>query len=91
MKNNKIDISVIIINHNRDKYLERCLRSCIDQIVFNKKFEIIFIDDGSTDNSFKIVKKFKSNVNIFRLKRIKEFLMLLIMLYLNHRANISLE
>ena len=71
MKNNKIDISIIIINHNRDKYLERCLRSCIDQIVFNKKFEIIFIDDGSTDNSFKIVKKFKSNVNIFRLKKNK--------------------
>ena len=53
MKNNKIDISIIIINHNRDKYLERCLRSC-DQIVFNKKFEIIFIDDGSTTIRLKL-------------------------------------
>lgn len=71
MRKNKVDISIIIINYNREKYLERCLRSCIDQIVFNKKFEIIFVDDGSKDNSLKIAKKFKSSVNIFKLLKNK--------------------
>lgn len=64
-----IDISIIIINHNRENFLERSLRSCVDQIVFNKKFEIIFVDDGSTDNSYKIAQKFLSNIRVYKLKK----------------------
>tara|TARA_B110000003_G_scaffold269318_1_gene300178 strand:- start:540 stop:1199 length:660 start_codon:yes stop_codon:yes gene_type:complete len=64
-----IDISIIIINHNRENFLERSLRSCVDQIVFNKKFEIIFVDDGSTDNSYKIAQKFLSNISAYKLKK----------------------
>jgi len=64
-----MDISIIIINNNRENFIERSLRSCIDQIVFNKKFEIIFIDDGSTDNSYKIAKKFISSIKLYRLKK----------------------
>ena len=66
-----LDISIIIINYNRSNYIERCLRSCIDQIVFNKSYEIIFVDDGSKDNSFKIAKKFASSIRLFKLKRNK--------------------
>lgn len=64
-------ISIVVINFNRGKYLERCLRSCSDQIVFNKNFEIIFVDDGSIDNSWKIAKKFISTIKIFKLKKNK--------------------
>jgi len=64
-----IDISIIIINHNRESFLERSLRSCVDQVVFNKKFEIIFVDDGSTDNSYKIAQKFLSNIRAYKLKK----------------------
>ena len=71
MKQTNIDISVIIVNYNREKFIERCLRSCIDQIVFKKKYEIIFVDDGSKDNSYKIAKKFASNVRLFKLKKNK--------------------
>ena len=42
-----IDISIIVVNYNRSNYIERCLRSCIDQVLFNKNFEVIFIDDAS--------------------------------------------
>ncbi len=66
-----MDISIIIINHNRSEYLERCLRSCINQIIFNKKYEIIFVDDGSSDDSWKISKKFKSEIKRYRLKKNK--------------------
>jgi len=66
-----VDISIIIINYNRSNYIERCLRSCIDQIVFNKNYEIIFVDDASKDNSFKIAKKFASSIRLFQLKRNK--------------------
>ena len=55
-----VDISIIIVNYNRSNYIERCLRSCIDQVIFNKNFEIIFVDDASKDDSFEVAKKFRS-------------------------------
>ncbi len=54
------EISIIILNYNRQKFLDRSIRSCADQITFNRKIEIIFYDDGSTDSSLKLVKKMKS-------------------------------
>lgn len=69
MKNNpkyKYDISIIILNYNRVHFLDRSIRSCSDQILFNKSTEIIFIDDGSTDNSINYVKELKiPNLKIF--------------------------
>ena len=55
----KADISIIILNYNRSKFLDRSIRSCADQIIFNKKIELIFCDDGSTDGSLQLVKDFK--------------------------------
>ena len=64
-----MDVSIIIINNNREKFIERCLRSCIDQILFNKNFEVIFVDDGSSDSSWEISRKFKTDIKSFRLKK----------------------
>lgn len=47
-------ISVIIPVFNVEKYLERCIRSIISSSYEN--LEIIFVDDGSTDNSLKVLK-----------------------------------
>jgi glycosyltransferase involved in cell wall biosynthesis len=55
----KPDISIIILNYNRQKFLDRSIRSCADQITFNRKVEIIFYDDGSTDNSLDLVRNMK--------------------------------
>lgn len=49
---NKIKISIIVAVYNVEKYLERCLQSLINQTI--KDYEIILIDDGSTDSSGKI-------------------------------------
>jgi len=48
-------VSIIILNFNGEDYLEQCLFS-----VFNTKypnFEVIFVDNASTDSSLKIVEK----------------------------------
>jgi glycosyltransferase involved in cell wall biosynthesis len=50
-------ISVIIPIYNSEKYLEDCLNSIINQTL--KRIEIICIDDGSTDNSSKILENYK--------------------------------
>jgi glycosyltransferase involved in cell wall biosynthesis len=61
-------ISVIIPIFNSEKYLSLCLTSVINQNL--KNIEIICIDDGSTDKSLSILKKFQNLDN--RLKIITQ-------------------
>lgn len=66
------DISLIILNFNGSNYLDRSLRSCTDQILFNKKSEILLLDDGSTDDSIDIAKSQKiPNLRIIKNKKNK--------------------
>lgn len=52
-------VSVIIPVYNTEKYLESCLDSIVNQELNN--YEIIIINDGSTDNSSEIAKKYANN------------------------------
>ena len=51
-----IKVSVIVPIYNAEKYLEQCLDSIVNQTL--KEIEIILIDDGSTDGSAEICKKY---------------------------------
>ena len=64
-----IDFSFVIINYNCKKYIKNCLKSCINQKTkFN--YEIILVDDASTDKSLKEIINFKSKIlKIFRNKK----------------------
>ncbi|MGL6115568.1 MAG: glycosyltransferase family 2 protein [Cetobacterium sp.] len=53
----KNKVSVIIPIYNVELYLKECLESVINQTL--KEIEIILINDGSTDNSFNIIEKYK--------------------------------
>lgn len=48
-------VSIIVPVYNVEEYIEECLESIIKQTYSN--FELIVIDDGSTDKSFEICKK----------------------------------
>ena len=56
MTKNNVDISIIIPIYNAEKYLSRCLDSLVNQT--KKELEFILINDGSSDNSEKIVKRY---------------------------------
>ncbi len=56
-KNNLI--SVIIPIYNREKYIKECLESVFNQSY--QDFEIIIVDDGSTDNSYLICEEAAKN------------------------------
>lgn len=58
-------ISVIIPVYNREKLVEECLDSLIAQTY--KNLEIILIDDGSTDNTLNICKKYANNDSRFKI------------------------
>ena len=56
-------VSVVVPVYNVEKYLEACVRSILGQSI--QDFEIILVDDGSTDNSGKICDALKErNGNI---------------------------
>ena len=54
-------ISVIVPVYNVEKYLSECLGSIVNQTL--KDIEIICVNDGSTDNSLAILKKYASKDN----------------------------
>tara|TARA_B100001939_G_C16817798_1_gene562962 strand:- start:172 stop:819 length:648 start_codon:yes stop_codon:yes gene_type:complete len=55
-------ISIIIPVYNRESLVARAINSCINQTLDNKLFEIIVINDGSTDNSKYEIDKFKKQI-----------------------------
>lgn len=52
-------VSVIIPVYNSEKLLNQCLDSVLNQTL--KDIEIICVDDGSTDESLKILKEYEKN------------------------------
>ena len=56
MKENSVNVSVIVPVYNVEKYLSQCMDSIISQSL--KNIEIICIDDGSTDSSPKILDEY---------------------------------
>lgn len=53
IEKNKYYVSVIVTTYNRGRYIKRALDSILNQTY--KNYEVIIIDDGSTDGSEKII------------------------------------
>lgn len=51
-------VSIIISIYNQEPYIEECINSIINQTF--KNWELICINDGSTDNSLIVLEKFKN-------------------------------
>lgn len=63
--NNELLLSIIIPCYNVEKYINKCLSSCLNQGLDNSSYEIIAIDDGSQDNTLELLQTFvKSNSQI---------------------------
>lgn len=54
----KIKVSILIPCYNTENYIEQCINSVINQTL--NQIEIICINDGSTDTTLSVLKKYKS-------------------------------
>lgn len=63
-----MQLSVIVPFYNAEKHLERCIDSLVNHVLRDRDYEIILINDGSTDGGEKIAKAFKEkhdNISIY--------------------------
>jgi glycosyltransferase involved in cell wall biosynthesis len=69
LKENKDMISIIIPVYNVGEYIEECLKSILMQTY--KDYQIIVVDDGSTDNTMDIIKEYEDKFQDFTLLKQK--------------------
>lgn len=57
---NELLLTYIIPVYNTEQYVLRCLQSIVDQSLNPEEYEVLVVDDGSTDGSRAVVKRFAS-------------------------------
>ncbi len=60
-------VSIVVTSYNYGNYIERCLRSLLNQNFDTKNYEVIVIDDASTDNTVEVVERYMSKYPNLRL------------------------
>ena len=65
-----MDLSIIVPVYNVEKYVRPCLDSIFKQGLDEDRFEVIIVNDGSTDNSGDILQNYATKDN--RIKIIKQ-------------------
>jgi len=58
-----MELSIIVPVYNVEKYLERCLDSLVNQTLEDHRYEIIVVNDGSPDNSQRIIDRYAEQYN----------------------------
>lgn len=53
-----VELSIIVPVYNVEMYLRKCINSLLDQDISSKTYEIVLVDDGSTDRSAAIVDEY---------------------------------
>lgn len=62
-----MNLSIIITVYNKAQYIKKCLNSCLhQQYAKPDDYELIVVNDGSTDNSLEYVKKYANQYDNIR-------------------------
>ncbi len=61
-------VSVIVTTYNYASYVERALRSVVDQSLASDQYEILVINDASTDHTAEILENWEEHIRVFNLE-----------------------
>jgi glycosyltransferase involved in cell wall biosynthesis len=61
-------VSLIITTYNYAQYVERAIRSALDQSLSSDQYEIIVVNDCSTDGTKSVLENFENDARIFNLE-----------------------
>lgn len=62
-------VSVIITTYNYENYIERAIRSALDQSLSKKGYEVIVVNDASTDRTARILENYEDDIRIINLDK----------------------
>ena len=62
-------VSVIITSYNYARYIERAIRSALNQSMPAVTFEVIVVDDCSTDESHFILENYKDEIRMLKMEK----------------------
>ena len=60
------EISIVVPVYNSESTINACIISLINQNYPKEKYEIIVVDNGSTDNTSKILQKFRKRIRLLK-------------------------
>jgi len=66
LKNNNLLISIIVSTYNGESYINNCLTSLVNQTLSKDKYEVIVVNNNSTDNTEEICKKHIAKYDNFK-------------------------
>lgn len=67
MGNYLLRLSIIVAVYNVEDYLDKCLSSLLSQDLPSDEYEVVLINDGSTDNSLTIAESIKEKCSNFHI------------------------
>lgn len=67
MTRNYVDLSVVVPTYNQADLLRECLRSLAEQTLDPPTYEIVVVDDGSSDETGGVLEEFQTRVKSIRL------------------------
>jgi len=59
-------VTIVVATYNQGKYISRCLRSLLNQTFEKNLYEIVVIDDCSTDNTSSVLKNFSNEITVLK-------------------------
>ncbi len=70
--NDELELSVILCSYNRSATLARCLEHFSHQTVSSDRWELVLVNDGSTDDTHEVVQKIQQGQLPFQLRYLRQ-------------------
>jgi glycosyltransferase involved in cell wall biosynthesis len=64
-----VKVTIIVAVHNGEYHIGRSIRSLLEQSMAKKEFEILVVNDGSTDNTLRVLNSFGDWIRVINLEQ----------------------